>query len=90
MLQSSTDKIIQSFDIFLKNGSGWIFETIDYLRLFTAEYTPIRGNLYVPTPQAIVDKKAIINPENQNEDRVKYSIAASQHYHQFDPKHLNQ
>ena len=89
MLQSSTDKIMESFDIFLKNGSGWILETIDYLHLFTAEYTPIHGNSYIPTPQAIVDKKAIINPENQNENCIKYCIAASQHHHQMDKKHLD-
>ena len=73
----------------MKNGSGWILETIDYLHLFTAEYTPIHGNSYIPTPQAIVDKKAIINPENQNENCIKYCIAASQHHHQMDKKHLD-
>ena len=84
MLQSSTEKINQSFDVFLKNGSGWVLESIDYLRLFTAEYAPMHGNRYIPTPKAIVDKHAIINPHNENEHCVMYCLALSQHYHEID------
>ena len=84
MLQSSAEKLNQSFDDFLRNGSGWILESIDYLRLFSAEYAPIPGNSYIPTPEAIVKKKAIVNPRNQNTYCFKYSIAASQQYHQVD------
>ena len=87
MLQSSAEKINQSFDEFLRNGSGWILESVDYLRLFSAEYAPMRGNRYIPTPEAIVNKHAITNPQNQNEDCVKYCIAASQHYDQIDQLH---
>ena len=87
MLQSSTEKINQSFDQFLRNGSGWILESIDYLQLFTAEYAPVRGNRYIPTPKAIAGKHAIINPKNQNENCVMYCIAASQHYDEIDQHH---
>ena len=75
MLQSSAEKINQSFDEFLRNGSGWILESVDYLKLFSAEYAPMHGNIYIPTPEAIVTKEAVINPKNQNEDCIKYCIA---------------
>ena len=84
MLRSSTEKIGQSFDEFLRNGSGWILESIDYLRLFSAEYAPMNGKGHIPTPKAIVDKKAIINPQNENDNCVMYCIAASQHYGEID------
>lgn len=81
MLQSSTEKINQSFDEFLKNGSGWILESIDYLRLFTAEYAPMHGNRYIPTPKAIADKEGIVNVQNEDEHCIIYCLALSQHYH---------
>ena len=84
MLQASATKIGQSFDDFLRNGSGWILESIDYLRLFSAEYAPMNGKGHIPTPEAISGKRSIINPQNQNEDCIKYCIAASQHYDEID------
>ena len=59
MLQLSTAKILQSYEEFCRNGSGWILETIDFLRLYTAEFAPMHGNSYIPTPEAIVDKLGI-------------------------------
>ena len=84
MLQSSTAKMNESFDEFLRDGSGWILESIDYLRLYTAEYAPMHGNSYIPTPKAIVHKKAIINIKNEDDKCFEYAIIASQHYKEID------
>ena len=86
MLQSSTEKINQSFDEFLRDGSGWILESIDYLRLYTAEYAPMQGKSYIPTPSSIVNKNAIINIQNEDEKCFEYAIIASQHYNKIDDK----
>ena len=80
MLQSSTEKIVQSFDEFLRQGSGWILESIDYLRLYTAEYAPMRGKSYIPTPDSIKGKHAIVNIHNEDDRCFEYAIIASQHY----------
>ena len=77
MLQSSTEKINQSFDEFLKDGSGWILESIDYLRLYTAEYAPMHGNRYIPTPEAIMHKQGIVNIKNEDDRCFEYAIIAS-------------
>jgi transposase-like protein len=84
MLQSSTEKINQSFDEFLRDGSGWILESIDYLRLYTAEYAPMQGKSYIPTPSSIVNKKAIVNIQNEDDKCFEYAIIASQHYSEID------
>ena len=86
LLQASTEKINQSFDDFLKNGSGWILESIDYLRLYSAEYSPMNGKGHIPTPKAIVHKEAIINPQNKNDNCAMYSITASQHFDKIDQR----
>ena len=84
MLQLSTAKILQSYEEFCRNGSGWILETIDFLRLYTAEYAPMHGNSYIPTPEAIVDKHGIINIMNEDDKCFEYAIIASQHYQDID------
>ena len=84
MLQSSTAKMNESFDEFLRDGSGWILESIDYLRLYTAEYAPMHGNRYIPTPKAIVGKRAIVNIHNEDDKCFEYAIIASQHYKEID------
>ena len=48
IIQESADKISNTFDIFLKNGSGWQSDSINYLCLFTAMYEPVRGKSYIP------------------------------------------
>ena len=47
MIQESGDKIMQSFDAYLLNGSGWVLESIEHIRLFTAEYFLVRGKSYI-------------------------------------------
>ena len=84
MLQASTQKIVQSFDEFLRHGSGWILESIDYLRLYTAEYAPMRGKSYIPTPDSIKGKRAIVNIHNEDDRCFEYAIIASQHYQEVD------
>jgi len=89
MLQSSTAKMNESFDEFLRDGSGWILESIDYLRLYTAEYAPMHGNRYIPTPKAIVHKQAIVNIHNEDDKCFEYAIIASQHYKEIDQIHAS-
>ena len=86
MCDRSVQKISKSFDDYLRNGSGYILETIDYLELFTAEYIPVRGNHYICTPKSIESKKCIVNIKNQDANCFEYSIIASQHYSDIDKK----
>ena len=80
MLEESSTKINTSFENYLQRGSGWILESIDYLKVFTAIYEPIRGKSYVPTPKSIVMKKAVINIRNEDEKCFEYAIIALQHF----------
>ena len=47
-------------------GSGWIFYKIIKLELHTAGYIPLRGNIWLPLPKELADKKAIINMKNKD------------------------
>ena len=83
-LEQANEKIEASFDQFLKRGSGWILETIDYLKISGAEFAPMRGKSYIPTPVSIKGKHAIVNIQNEDNRCFEYAIIASQHYTEID------
>ena len=76
--QTSLKKIWNSFDIYLKNGSGWILERVEKNFLNSYDYTPINIGSYIPTPEAIAAKKAVINIQNKNDNKCfEYSVLAA-------------
>ena len=55
-------------------GSGWIFYKIINLELHTVSYRPLRGNIWIPLPKELADKKAIINMKNQDNKCFFWSV----------------
>ena len=60
------ETIIERIAILQTRESGWRFHSIIKLELHTVEYLPLRGGTWVPLPKELVDKKAIINMENED------------------------
>ena len=59
--------IIEKIEVYQKNGSGWYFREIIYLEIHTADYNPMRGSSYIPLPDWIMRKKAIVSIRNKDE-----------------------
>ena len=59
--------IIEKIAIYQKNGSGWYFREIIHLEIHTADYNPMRGSSYIPLPDWIMRKKAIVSIRNKDE-----------------------
>ena len=83
-LVSSAHRINESFDQFLRKGSGWRLESINHLQVYSAEYSPMRGRSYIETPKSIAKKHAVINIQNDDERCFEYCIVASQHFDKID------
>ena len=49
---------------FQSMGSGWRLHSIIRLELHTVRYNPLRGESYIPLPEEIANKKAIMNMQN--------------------------
>ena len=77
LYQQSKSKIWSSFDGYLRLGSGWIVDRLEILYLNTYRYTPIKIRSYIPTPQSIKNKRAIINIKNKDFKCFEYSVLAS-------------
>ena len=53
--------IVQKIEKFTKEGSGWMIDKCNTLFLNIAKYEPLKGSSYIPLPEALAHKKAIIN-----------------------------
>ena len=55
-------------------GSGWKFEKVIKLVLHTTRWDPINAGSYIDLPEALKNKKAIINMKNQDEECFKWCV----------------
>ena len=60
-------KITEQIETYEKNGSGWYFKEVLNLEIHAAEFNPMNGSSYIPLPDSILNKKAIVNIENKDE-----------------------
>ncbi|XP_064620678.1 uncharacterized protein LOC135483596 [Lineus longissimus] len=61
----------------IQKGSGWIFLEVTKIELHTVKYQPLSGSSYIPLPQQIQRKKAVINVQNTDQLCFRYSVEAA-------------
>ena len=67
-------EILNNLTIYQKNGSGWYFKEVIRLEIHIVEYKPLSGETYIPLPENIMRKKAIINIHNKDDKCFLWSI----------------
>uniref|UniRef100_A0A2S2NB19 DNA-directed DNA polymerase n=1 Tax=Schizaphis graminum TaxID=13262 RepID=A0A2S2NB19_SCHGA len=63
-------------DVYTSKGSGFTLQSIDGLLLGVYKYTPMGASSYIPLPNFIENKKAVINPQNIDQQCFKWAILA--------------
>ncbi|GBM09975.1 hypothetical protein AVEN_164114-1 [Araneus ventricosus] len=78
-IEQAFEKIKESFEEFLKNGSGWVFDSVIHMELKTATYHPLAPSSYIPLPSKLAAKKALINIKNTDQKCFIWSVLAALH-----------
>lgn len=75
-LNNQIIKIIDESNIFInvKGGSNLVFNYVKYIEIRINKYNPLRAASYVPLPDKIANKKAIINIKNTDQKCFLYCI----------------
>ena len=60
-------EILIKFADYQKKGTGWYFKEVISFEIHTVDYKPIKGSSYIPLPNFLMRKKAIINMENKHD-----------------------
>ena len=74
IINKSVQKIIKKFEEFQRNGSGWYFKEVDQLEIHTVDFLPLKGSSYIPLPDWIKNKQAIINIKNKGDKCFIWSV----------------
>ena len=67
-------EILGNLIIYQKKGTGWYLKKVNSLEIHIVEYKPMKGSSFIPLPNFIMRKKAIINMENEDDKCFLWSI----------------
>ena len=67
-------EIIEKLAVYLRNGSGWYFKEVISFEIHTVGYKAMKATSYIPLPEFIMRKKAIINMENKDDKCFLWSV----------------
>ena len=88
-------KIIHSFlhnyqiELKMIKGSNFVFESVDLLDYKLHRVRLNRGGSYIKSPKWLENKKAVINPKNENDDEcLKWSIICALNYNEIYEKRV--
>ena len=65
LYNTMVDRVLESMATFQREGISWTFKSIISLEIHTVAYEPLKGNSYIPLPNKLAQKKAIINVKNE-------------------------
>ncbi|CAH3142715.1 unnamed protein product [Porites lobata] len=66
--------LFKNISIYQNNGSGWYFKELLNLEIHTFDFNPMRGSSYIPLPEWIMRKKAILNIRNTDEKSFLWCV----------------
>ena len=84
ILKEMIIEILGNLIIYQKKGSGWYFKEVISLEIHIVEYKPMRGSSFIPLPDFIMRKNAIINIKNEDDKCFLWSVLRYLH-----PKEIN-
>ena len=67
----------QNEEKILRNGSNFVFESVDLLSYHIHKTNLKRGKSYIKSPEWILNKRATINPKNKDNKCFQYSITVA-------------
>ena len=70
MLREIMEKLVD----YQRNGSGWYFKEVISLDIYTVDHKTLKGESYIPLPDFLMRKKAIINMKNKDNKCFLWSV----------------
>ena len=81
----------QKEEIILRNGSNFVFESVDLLSYHIHKTSLKRGKSYMKSPEWVINKRATINPKNRDNKCFQYSIIVALNHQNIEnhPKRIS-
>lgn len=76
-IRNAFKKILNSIDIFIRNGSGWSIKNINFLDIHLGRYREMRGGCKsVTLPKVLKQKRALLSIQCDDDLCFLYCVAA--------------
>ena len=72
-------EIMEKLADYQRNGSGWYFKEVISFEIHIVGYKPIKGSSYIPLPDFLMRKNAIINIKNKDDKCFLWSVLRYPH-----------
>ena len=86
----ASDKICASISAYQMLGSNWRISSVRSLTINTINYKPLKGKSYIPLPDKLSAKKAIINMKNDDDQCFKWCITRALNPAENHPERITQ
>ena len=80
LFESFFKKYQEGLETKMREGSNFVFESVDLLYYSLHKISLNRGGSYIDSPDWIKNKKATINPKDKDNECFKYAITAALNY----------
>ena len=75
-LDDLNSQLLTFIEVYEHNGSGWVFSNFASLQLTLWHLDPLRASAFVPLPQWIRAKRAVVNVTGIGDDCLKCAVLA--------------
>ena len=90
LFNTMTNHQLELIEQFQNNGSGWQFDQVEYFDINIDPFEPLSGSSYIPLPEKLASKKAIINVKNENDHECfKWAVTSAVFPKEKDAQRLN-
>ena len=73
------ERMLENFYKWQRNGGDWRLHSVGRLDIYITKFDPVIGKRYTTFPKCIVNKKAVINMENNDDQCFKWSVTRALH-----------
>ena len=77
LLNQFIDHVRGKIEGWSERGSGWVVDEILQAFINVARYNPLRDGTYMPLPETLKNKKAVLNIKNADNQCVRWAIRAA-------------
>ena len=77
MLNQFVDEVRGEIESWSQRGSGWVLDEILEAFINVAQYQPLNGGSYMPLPEKLKNKKAVLNIQNRDNMCLRWAIRAA-------------
>ena len=90
LLNAMFEEVWENMARFQRRGSNWRFEEVLKLEIHLVGFVPLKGNSWIPLPETISKKKAVINMKNEDNECFKWCVTRALNPVEHHPERITQ